>query len=144
MNHANLKTITKGWADATHRVLCLEKLPLPPLQNLLKETYRVLATFCKEECIPKEIAQIILEMEEFLYFAALMEEKEMGNGYYHWQEIRFIVNGLKKGFFDGGYEYAFPKLKITDVLDNDYLMDFETNRLEGYIAAVQQAKAEEI
>ncbi len=135
--------LLKQWDEKTSSVLGLEALSLPELWLLVKDTYRVLTAVHKDECVPKEIVGLFLSMEEFLYFASLMEEKETGLGFYHWQELKLIVDALKAGFFKGHYDYAYPQLKVTDPLDNDFLVDFDQNQMEHYVAAVQTVKAEE-
>ncbi len=95
------------------------------MQNLLKETYQTLITFHKDELIPKEISKLLLEMDNFLYFTSLMENKEVGIDFYNYQYISSIVTALKKGFFEADYTCDFPKLKIKDSNENEVLIDFE-------------------
>ena len=72
-----------------------------------------------------------------------MEEKENGLGFYHWQELFHLVKALEKGFFEGKYSCDYPKLIITDVLDNDLLIDLESDHLESYIIAFNELKNRE-
>jgi hypothetical protein len=90
------------------------------MQTLLKETYLILTTYHKDSLIPKEISKLFLEIEDFLYFSSLMEEKENGLGFYHWQELFHLVKALEKGFFEGkyscfgrGYGYDFTAPRTT-------------------------------
>ena len=144
MQHGALVRLAEQWDDAASSVLALEPLPSDELWQLLGDTYRELTAVHKDAKIPKEIAKILLNAEEFLYFASVMEDNEMGPDFYHWQAIRILVDALKAGFFKGCYDYAYPKLKVTDPVDNDFLVDFESDCLEAYAAAIQSAKAEEL
>jgi len=120
------QTIDK-WLEMTDTVLDLKKFSLSETQDLLEETYRILITYHKEALIPKEISKLLLEMDSFLYFTSLMEEKEVGSDFYHCQYISAIVEALKEGFFNGEYKYAFPNLRIFDADSNEITIDFKTN-----------------
>lgn len=137
------KSIISQWQEMTHTVFEFKKLSLEDMQTLLKETYLILTTYHKDSLIPKEISKLFLEIEEFLYFSSLMEEKENGLGFYHWQELFHLVKALEKGFFEGKYSCDYPKLIITDVVDNDLLIDLESDRLESYIIAFNELKNRE-
>ena len=131
MGYAELARIAREWDEATHAVLDLKQFSLTEMQVLLKETYIALTVFHKEEFIPKGISKILLNMDAFLYFASLMENKEVPVDFYHYQKISMVVSALKLGFFSGKYECVFPKLQILDLsgkaivvdLENDYPFD---------------------
>ena len=55
-----------------------------------------------------------------------------------------MVKSLEKGFFEGKYHCDFPKLVITDILDNAFLFDFDSDNIVGYIVAFNEVKAQEI
>lgn len=143
MKIEKVNNIISQWQKMTHTVLDLNTFSLKDMQALLKETYLVLTTYHKDSLIPKEISKLFLEIEDFLYFSSLMEEKERGLGYYHWQEIFHLIKSLEKGFFEGKYSCDYPKLIITDVLDNDLLIDLESDHLESYIIAFNELKSME-
>lgn len=111
----------------TDTVLDLEKFSLSEMQILLSDTYQVLRTYHKEDAAPKEVSNILLEMYEFLYFTSLMEEKEVGIDFYHYQYISSIVAALRKGFFESDYGCDFPELKIFDISNNEFLINFEND-----------------
>ena len=144
MSNSEIASIVKEWKDMTKVVMSLDELPLPKIQQLLKDTYRILTDFLKSELVPKQISELFLEMEDFLYFSSLMVEKEKSVGFYHRQEIFCIVKSLEKGFFEGKYRCDFPKLVITDILDNAFLFDFDSDNIVGYIVAFNEVKAKEI
>lgn len=143
MTIKTINSVIGKWEEMTHTVFELKKLSLEDMQTLLKETYLILTTYHKDSLIPKEISKLFLEIEDFLYFSSLMEEKENGLGFYHWQELFHIVKALEKGFFEEKYSCDFPKLIITDVVDNDLLVDLESDRLESYIIAFNELKSME-
>lgn len=140
MTIKTINSVIGKWEEMTHTVFELKKLSLEDMQTLLKETYLILTTYHKDSLIPKEISKLFLEIEDFLYFSSLMEEKENGLGFYHWQELFHLVKALEKGFFEGKYSCDYPKLIITDVVDNDLLIDLESDRLESYIVTFNELK----
>ena len=138
MTIKTINSVIGKWEEMTHTVFELKNFSLEDMQTLLKETYLILTTYHKDSLIPKEISKLFLEIEGFLYFSSLMEEKENGFGFYHWQEIFHLIKALEKGFFEGKYSCDYPKLIITDVLDNDLLIDLESDHLESYIIAFNE------
>ena len=143
MTIKTINSVIGKWEEMTHTVFELKNFSLEDMQTLLKETYLILTTYHKDSLIPKEISKLFLEIEDFLYFSSLMEEKENGLGFYHWQELFHLVKALEKGFFEGNYSCDFPKLILTDVLDNDLLIDLESDHLETYIIAFNELKSME-
>ena len=143
MTIKTINSVIGKWEEMTHTVFELKNFSLEDMQTLLKETYLILTTYHKDSLIPKEISKLFLEIEDFLYFSSLMEEKENGLGFYHWQELFHLVKALEKGFFEGKYSCDYPKLIITDVLDNDLLIDLESDHLESYIIAFNELKNRE-
>ena len=129
MKYIKLKQLAYQWPEMTHTVLCLKEIPFESLQNLLKETYEALVVFHQDELVPKEISEIFLEMEDFLYFASLMEEKQVGSGYYCYRKVYTIVKTLEAGFLAGNFGCDFPKLRILNDNDTSFLIDFTTDIL---------------
>ena len=143
MSNTYLSTIAEDWANQTHIVLDCKELSLKFMFELIKDTYKAFTLYHKDELIPKEISKILLNMEEFAYFTALMEDNEIGKGYYHWEEFQYIVTALKEGFLKSNFEAEFPQFVVTDCLDSQYLIDFENDSLEQYIVAVQSERCRE-
>ena len=136
-----LDQIIEDWNKAIYTVLHLEDLSLRRLQNLLKETYEALTAYHRETMVPKEMAAILLNMEDFLHFAAMMEENEKGPGYYYWEELFCLITEMKSGFLTGEYACAYPQIKVADCVDNEFLLDLEQDSLEWYITAFRRTKS---
>ena len=130
MELERINKTTYEWQEMTNIILDSKKFSLTVLQNLLKETYVILTEYHRESLVPKEISKLLLEMESFLYFITIMDGKDLCIDFHYYQYISAIIDALKKGFFNGEYEYSFPKLKILDAKDNEILIDFETNIFE--------------
>ena len=127
MTNEELQQITSAWKSMSYTVLDLEKFSLSEMQKLLDKTYQALREHYKNKSAPKEVTNILLEMYEFLYFTSLMEEKEVGIDFYHYQYISSIVAALRKGFFESDYGCDFPELKIFDINNNEFLINFEND-----------------
>lgn len=129
MDNKRLESLARKWSYMTMLVLNLQELPIIDMQMLLRDTYKVLAQFHKDPLIPREITQIFLEMEEYLYFAALMEDIEVPTGYYCYRQVYIIVKALKEGFFNTVCVYTFPKLQFFDDFQNAHIINLESNFL---------------
>ena len=130
MKYIKLKQLANQWEEMTHTVLALEQIPVENLQNLLKETYETLVVFHKDELVPKEISKLFLEMEDFLYFSSLMEEKEVESDYYCYRKVNAVIKTLEAGFLSGDFGCDFPKLRIIDDDKTPFIFDFTTNLLK--------------
>ena len=124
-----LESIAEQWSEITMYVLNLQELPIGELQLLLYDTYRALTQFHKQSLIPKEITKILLNIEEYLYFASLMEEQDVPAGYYCHRQVYVIAKALQEGFFNAAYAYAFPQLQIFDDFQNAHVINLERNFL---------------
>lgn len=133
MEEKVLIQLTTQWSRMTGLVLELRKIPSAELQRLLKETYRVLRFYCEDNLVPKEISKILLEMDEFLYFASLFEKKEVEIDFYFYQVMHMIVETLKEGFFKGKYECEYPILKMSELSNNSLVLDFENGHIEDLL-----------
>ena len=95
MGKDELKSLIGLWDAEIHSALSLKEPSWPKLQGLLKETYKALTLYHKDGLVPKELARIMLCMDEFLYFTSLMEEKEkveVKNLYFLYAFFYFVPN----------------------------------------------------
>lgn len=125
MEYEELGLIAEHWDYMTMRALNLQEISLVEMHALLRDTYMALTQFHKELLVPKEITKILLNIEEYLYFASLMEEKEVSEGHYCYRQLNLIVNAFKKGFFAEEYPCVFPQLQIIDEFDKHHVLDLE-------------------
>ncbi len=101
MTTETIVTLVDTWREMTSTVLEMVAIPNERLQAVLDRTHEVLMPYRQEAFVPKEVCCLFWEMDEFLYFAALMEEKEVGAGYYRWLETACAVKELKEAFLGG-------------------------------------------
>ena len=127
--HDELELIAKKWDGMTTQVLSLKELSILEMQVLLRDTYMALRQFHKELLIPKEITKILLNIEEYLYFASLMEDHEVPEDVYFYRQVYIVAKAFKEGFFNASYTYAFPQLQIFDECKKTHIINLDGNFL---------------
>ena len=133
MNGEEIRKVTEEWVAMTHRVLDLKRIPSIEIRDLFGKSYKVLNYYHKESLVPKELAEMLLEMDGFLYFAALITGKEFDDDPYLYQAVHSVAEALKNGFFDGNYECEYPLLKVINSEDRICILDLEKSYIEELI-----------
>ena len=129
MGRNELISLSREWNEFTLEALGLKEIPIDRLQAVLKRTYAAFVEYHKSDLVPKEMCRIFDEIEDFIYFAFLMEDKEVGEDFYCFRKISSILHAMKQGFFSGEYDCEFPKITILDDKYNEIVFDFETDTL---------------
>lgn len=125
-----IRKVADHWNKLGFDALELKRVSPSEIQNLLKETYRILLAFHKNNLVPKGISKIFIEMDSFLYFASMIEENEDKMDFYQYKTIHSIVEALKRGFFSGEYECDFPLLRIFDDDNKAYTINTDRDFLK--------------
>jgi hypothetical protein len=136
MEQFSITATTKGWFDLTHEVLELKKIPSEQLQDLLKDTYKILYFYHRQDCAPKMVSKLLLEMDEFLYFVSLLEdneeEKKRVATEYHNYPLHQILQSLYiafRSYFDIA-DYAKTKgIDILNITPDSFIDAFPRLRL---------------
>lgn len=118
-----------AWRLVVEDVLDRAPLSERQLQALLLETYRIFTLFCKDSTVFKNLLRVWNEMEEFLHHAQVMEENEVGSGFYHYEKVLPLILALKNGFLDGTYLTPFPHLSVP-APDGTVTVDLERDFLQ--------------
>ena len=126
MKREDIKRVTEEWDDMTHRVLDLKRIPSIAIRDLFAKSYHVLDYYHKESLVPKELTEMLLEIDGFLYFASLITDNEFDDDPYLYQAIYSVVEALK-------YEYKYPLLKVINPEDSICILDLEKGRIEDLI-----------
>ena len=124
--------LAEEWSDMSDKELRLQQIPPREMQGLLKETYEVAYFYHKFGFVPKEVLSLLFEMDHYLYFSTLMkDEKEEPGGFLYYDAVSCVVRAIEKGFLLGSYEYAFPMLKVHDLItEKTHVIDLENGSLE--------------
>ena len=130
MKRETITQITTDWIQMTHRTLSLKRIPSIEIRDLFRRTYEVLTRYHKEDMIPKELGEMLLEMDGFLYFASMIGDKEFDDNPYLYQAVHSIAEALKNGFFEGRYEKEYPILLADDANEKPYALDLQNGYVE--------------
>ena len=133
MKKEMITQITSDWIQMTHRVLDLKRIPSTEIRDLFRRSYEVLYAYHKEDLIPKELSEMLLGMDGFLYFASLITDKEFDDNPYLYQAVHSIAEALKIGFFEGHYEKEYPLLQAFDPKEKPCVVDLENGYVEDLI-----------
>lgn len=115
------------WSYFTNMVLDLKEVSTIEMSSLLTETYNILKHFSKKTVIPKAVCRLILNADEFLYFASIIEEGENKIDFYHFAAIHRLITAFKNGFFTGVFEYktfTANEIPLTIKVNNNEILNF--------------------
>lgn len=132
MERTELMNLSKEWNELTLKALDLKEIRAEELQDVLKRTYAAFTEFHKSDLVPRELCRIFDEIENFIYFAFLMEDKEVGADFYFFQKTSCILDAMKLGFFKGEYDCEFPAISVHDNNGSEYVFNFETDKLKDW------------
>lgn len=99
MEYTELKNIADEWNELTYTVLDLDEIPYETIHDLLFRSEEAIQEFLDVDLIPKSVALIFLRMDEFLYFASLMEKNETEENFYFYTQTFDAVKLMKNRFF---------------------------------------------
>jgi hypothetical protein len=130
MEKENIISVANMWNKKTYDILDLREIPIPELEELVRNTYEVLYEYQAETNIPKEICQVLLNEDEFMSFLAIMgsNQEELEKTARVYQELYCIIDTMKQKFFSNGFDEAFPKLQVNFNGEN-----FELNMEEAFL-----------
>lgn len=131
MKQETITQITAEWIQMTYRTLDLKRIPSLELRDLFKRTYEVLHTYHRQELVPKEMCEMLLEMDGFFYFASMITDKEFDDDPSFYQAAHAIGEALKTGFFESRYECEYPLLMVQpDEKEKPHTLDLENGFIE--------------
>ena len=133
MKQLSILDTARAWLDLTYVVLDLKKIPARQIQNNLKNTYEILYFYHRQDCAPKMVSKLLLEMDAFLYFVSLMEDGEVEKDFYYFQTVSCIAKALKQGYFLGQYDAVFPVLTFLSPTDEPWIIDLENGKIEALL-----------
>lgn len=96
-----IQKLSNGWRSATENVIRFEELDLADVRELFKETYSVLDEFSKENLVPKQISELLIEMNDFSWWVSDLADTPM---YVFYEEIIKLVSALNRYFLTRDYD----------------------------------------
>ena len=115
MEKGKIISVANMWNKKTYDILDLREVPIPELEELLRNTYEVLYEYQAEKNIPKEICQLVLNEDEFVSFLTILggNQEELTNTARMYQALYCIIDTMKQSFFSESFEDPFPKLYVS-------------------------------
>ena len=99
MNH--IENLINEWKDAVDKVISFEEIGTAKLKLLFAQTFEVLSEYKDDALIPKQIGELIFEMNDFSWWVSGLNETPL-NEYSSY--VVTIVLGYKRYFFVGDYD----------------------------------------
>ena len=99
MEIQKIEQLSYEWHTVTGEVIGFEKIDFSRLHKLFKESYDVIEEFSKEKLVPKEISDLLIEMNDFGWWVSDLDETPLHR--YH-QEIVSMMYELKGMFLKSG------------------------------------------
>ena len=125
--------VIKKWENLIQAVLSLKPLDVSEFASLLADTYKIIKSLDNKKEVPKDVCKLLITMDEWLYFASLMEEKEVGTDFYNYQASYSIISAIKAGFFDGDYKHCFATTKTDEI----YTVNMNEKEIAAYLQSVK-------
>lgn len=129
-----IENAIQEWSRITDTIRYIEETKIPVLQNVLRITYRDLTELKDELLVPKNTCQLMLAMEEFLFYVSTVADaEELPIGDYY-QKLFVIIQELENGFLNSNYKSTYPKLEFKGPSNEDIVFDFENDSLEEFVS----------
>ena len=97
-----IKLLTNEWQEMTEKLLKCELIDLNEYKDLCRRTHNIVHNFSDKDTVPKEICNLILELQWFSWWVADAEWTPM-HGLY--QELGNIVTALVCLFYGPDEKY---------------------------------------
>lgn len=129
MLNLKIKQITCQWHNQISKVMDTEVLDINEISQLLKETHETVMFYKSELMVPKNIVQLLLCIEQFLYFSSIMKEENDNEDFFY--PIFFFIEALKNGFFEDKPKYMFePSDTVRNLI---YGLEVEEENIREFI-----------
>lgn len=96
-----LTLLTQEWVPLTDKLLKLEIIDMDYFKSLVQKTHLMILEYSSQHFVPKEMCQLLLELQWFAWWVADLESSPM-HGLY--QEMGNALFGLINLFFEATEE----------------------------------------
>ena len=119
MEIKKIEQLIYEWHTVTGEVIRFEKIDFSRLHKLFKESYDVIEEFSKEKLVPKEISDLLIEMNDFGWWVSDLDETPLHKFY---QEIINLVTALKKYFLTRDCDVEAIKSNIEKLAEGTFAL----------------------
>ena len=117
MEIKKIEELSCDWYTITGEVIGFEKIDFSRLHKLFKESYDVIEELSKEKLVPKEISDLLVEMNDFGWWVSDLDETPLHEFY---QEIMNLVTALKQYFLTRDCDVEAIKNNIEKIAEGTF------------------------
>ncbi len=103
MENSRIMELKLHWKRAIRDIYELSEIDNEYLRCLFKDTYRLLKEYYKNESVPKELFDVLLEMKDWLEFTETVQDSPYSD-FEFYQQAYTLVYALLRGFSKGKFE----------------------------------------
>lgn len=133
-----IKKTAEQWKRLTAKAKNTEHILYLELLKAFKDTHKSFCSLNGMDLIPREACQVIMLMDEFTYYATMMDENYLGDVC---AGIYYLNYALKNKFFKGKYQSEFFLGPQPSKIEQ-YVLDIENISLEDFIRFLKDEIAE--
>lgn len=97
-----IKLLTREWSEMTEKLLKCELIDIDEIKDLCRRSHNIIHNFSNKDTVPKEMCNLILELQWFSWWIADAQWTPM-HGLY--QELGNVVTALHGHFFNYDDKY---------------------------------------
>ena len=125
----NNEKLVRDWKDLVTKTKRTEEIEYSELFNIFKATHRAFCEAKNSEFVSRELCQMIMLLDEFTYFAAIMDENYLGDISSRLYHLNYA---LKNELFNGNYQSEFY-LGTNPSERKEYFLNIENITLEQFV-----------
>ena len=120
MEIKKIEDLIYDWHEMTGVAIAQEGFDFRKLQKLFRETYGVIEKFSKEKLVPKQMSELLLEMNDFGWWITV---PDLGDAPLHefYQEMLSLIAALNKYFLTRDYNVAAIEKAIENISEAVYI-----------------------
>ncbi|MBE6789261.1 MAG: hypothetical protein E7539_06330 [Ruminococcaceae bacterium] len=129
MGFGHLETLSIQWKQLAAKAKNSQHIAYSELLEVFKATHKAVSSLHETNLVPRKACQVIMLMDEFTYYAAMMDENYLGDicsGLY------YLNYALKNEFFKGKYQSEFFLGPKTSQI-KQYVLDIENIGLDDFV-----------
>lgn len=134
----NIETLATKWDEAANAILAEDAYQISPVEELLRETYRICTEYKDADSVPKAFCKMFVHIDRFvsgLVGACHIDELTTSSDAAEYDAIAIIIDEIAYGFYTGNYESAFPYIRVDNNESKAYELNLEEAFLEYFIDA---------
>ncbi len=101
MEYKEITDLTIKWDSMVFEIMDLKPVDVEQLKTLFETTHELLKKYIKDRLVPKEMCELLLQIQEWLEFTSIVQDSQYCEYYGPLSEIvRYLLKGFVKGELD--------------------------------------------